>query len=124
MWKYILIGVLAIGILSAGVVATLALFTNTASVAANTFSTDTVDISTSPTTALITFSTMAPGDKVTAPITVTNGGRLQLRYALTSTTTENVLAAQLDLTIKTGVTSCAARRPGRWQSTPSFWTSS
>ncbi len=29
-----------------------------------------------------------------------------MRYALTSTTTENVLAAQLDLTVKTGVTSC------------------
>jgi hypothetical protein len=49
---------------------------------------------------------MAPGDQVTNPITVTNGGTLQLRYAVTSTTTENVLAGQLDLTIKTGVTTC------------------
>lgn len=84
----------------------LALFTDTASVPGNTFSTGTVDISTSPTSALVTFSTMAPGDQVTNPITVTNAGTLALRYAVTSTTTENTLAAQLDLTIKSGVTTC------------------
>jgi hypothetical protein len=37
---------------------------------------------------------------------VSNAGTLQLRYAVTSTTTENALAAQLDLTVKTGVTTC------------------
>ncbi len=84
----------------------LALFTSTASVPGNTFSTGTVTISTAPTTALVTFSAMAPGDQVTAPITVTNAGSLQLRYAVTSTTTENVLAVALDLTIKSGVTTC------------------
>ncbi len=86
----------------------LALFTDTASVGSNTFSTGTVDITTSPTTALVTFSAMAPGDQVTAPITVTNAGTLALRYALTNTTTENVLAAALDLTIKSGVTTCTS----------------
>ena len=84
----------------------LALFTDTASVPGNTFSTGTVDISTSPASALVTFSGMAPGDQVTNPITVTNAGTLALRYAVTSTTTENTLAAQLDLTIKSGVTTC------------------
>ncbi len=84
----------------------LALFTDTASVPSNTFSTGTVDISTSPTTALVTFSAMAPGDTVTAPLTVTNDGTMALRYALTNTTTEDVLAAALDLTIKSGVTTC------------------
>jgi hypothetical protein len=49
---------------------------------------------------------MAPGDQVTAPITVTNAGSLSLRYAITSTTTENTLAGQLGLTIKSGVTTC------------------
>jgi len=87
-------------------ISVLALFTDTASVPGNTFSTGTVDITTSPTTALVTFSAMAPGDQVTAPITVTNAGTLQLRYAVTSTTTEDVLAAELDLTIKSGVTTC------------------
>ena len=99
------VGILAmlVAVLSLSV---LALFTDTASVPANTFSTGTLDISTSPTTALVTFSGMAPGDQVTNPITVTNAGNMQLRYAVTSTTTENTLAAQLDLTIKSGVTTC------------------
>ena len=99
------IAVLAVtaGLLSLSV---LALFTDTASVPANAFTTGTVDINTSPTTALVTFSNMAPGDEVVSPITVSNDGSLQLRYAVTSTTTENTLAAQLDMTIKSGVTTC------------------
>lgn len=84
----------------------LALFTDTQSVPGNTFTTGTVDISTSPTSALVTFSDMAPGDEVVNPITVSNAGGLDLRYAVTSTTTEDTLAAQLDLTIKSGVTTC------------------
>lgn len=84
----------------------LAVFTDTATVPSNTFTTGTVDISTSPTSALVTFSTMAPGDVVTNPLTVTNAGTLALRYAVASTTTENTLAGVLDLTIKSGVTTC------------------
>ena len=105
--RTIVIGLLAIGILAAGIgLGTGAIFTDTQQVGANTFSTGTVDISTSPTTALVTFSGMAPGDQVTNPIVVTNSGSLDLRYAVTSATTENTLAAQLDLTIKSGVTTC------------------
>src|SRR5205807_10182151 len=58
---------------------------------------------------LVTFTAlqgMAPGDVVTAPITITNNGSLQMRYAITSQTTENALAGQLRLTVKTGVTTC------------------
>lgn len=84
----------------------IAVFTDTQSVGSNTFSTGTVDISTSPTTALVTYADMVPGDEVTNPITVSNDGTLELRYAVTSTTTEDTLAAQLDLTIKSGVTTC------------------
>lgn len=85
-----------------------AVFTDTQNVPGNAFSTGTLDISTNPTSALVTFSGMAPGDEVTNPITVTNGGTLQLRYAVTSTTTESTppLDGQLNLTIKTGVTTC------------------
>lgn len=86
--------------------ATGAVFTDTQSVGSNTFSTGTVDVSTSPASAVVTYSGMAPGDKVTNPITVSNAGSLQLRYAVKSTTTEDVLAAQLDMTIKSGVTAC------------------
>lgn len=99
----------AVGV-AAGLVASLstALYTDTASVPGNTFTTGTVDITTSPTSALVTFTSpvMAPGDQVTAPITVSNVGTLDLRYAIKSTTTESVLAAVLDLTVKSGVSAC------------------
>jgi hypothetical protein len=55
---------------------------------------------------VVSFSGMAPGDKDTAPITISNDGSLQLRYAVTSTTTEDTLAAQLNLIIKENVTNC------------------
>ena len=87
----------------------LALFTGTASVPANTFSTGSVIISTNPTTALVTIAAMAPGDAITAPITVSNDGTLDLRYAITATAT-NVdtkgLKDALSLTVKSGVTTC------------------
>jgi hypothetical protein len=49
---------------------------------------------------------MAPGDMLTRAITVTNNGTLAQRYAVVSVTTEDTLAPQLALTIKSGVTSC------------------
>lgn len=87
-------------------IASLALFTDTENVGGNTFSTGTVDISALPANAVVAAGLMAPGDQVTAEIDVTNAGSLDLRYALTSTTTEDVLAADLDLTIKVGVPTC------------------
>ena len=96
----ILLVLLVTGVVAASLgVASNAIWTDSQDVDANVFSTGTIDISTNPTTALVTFSGMAPGDEVTNDITVTNAGSLQLRYAVTSTTTENTLAAQLDLTI-------------------------
>jgi hypothetical protein len=89
----------------------LALFTSTTSVAANTFSTGTVIIGTSPATALVTLATMAPGDSVTSPLTVSNTGTLDLRYAVASVATNTDLKGlkdQLVLTIKTGVTDCTS----------------
>ncbi len=101
MPRRILFTILAIGLVALlSGFAGLAVFTDTASVGGNTFTTGTVDISTAPSSALVTFSGMAPGDQVTNSIVVTNAGNLQLRYAVSSTTTENVLAAALDLTIK------------------------
>jgi predicted ribosomally synthesized peptide with SipW-like signal peptide len=88
-------------------IASLALFTDSETVDSNVFTTGTVDIATSPTTAAFSPGAMAPGDEVTATIAVTNSGTLSLRYALTSTTTENVLASQLQLTVRVGVTDCS-----------------
>ena len=105
MLKRILLTVSAIGVLSMlSGMAGIAVFTDTANVTGNTFTTGSIVITTSPTSALVTFTDMAPGDSVqpNAGIVVTNGdAALALRYAITSTTTEDVLAAALDLTIKT-----------------------
>lgn len=106
--RLVVVGMLmALSVATMVTTATGAVFTSNQSVGANAFTTGTVSISTSPTTALVTLSGMAPGDQVTAPVTVSNNGSLQLRYAVTSTTTENTLAGQLAMTVKTGVTTCS-----------------
>lgn len=87
-------------------VTSLALFTDTAAVGSNTFTAGTIDITAAPATAVVTMPAMAPGDQVTNPLTVGNAGSLEFRYALTSTTDEDVLAAALVMTVKTGVTAC------------------
>jgi hypothetical protein len=99
--------ILCVAVVAVLVVAMSAIFTDEATVPGNTFSTGEVSISTSPTTSLVTMSDMVPGDEVTSPLTVSNDGTIELRYAAVSTTTEDVLAAELDLTIKTGVTTCS-----------------
>jgi spore coat-associated protein N len=99
---------LAVVSMSAGA-ASLAQFTSTAAAATNTFSAGSVVIGTTPTSTLVSFANMAPGDVVTAPITVSNTGTLALRYALSSVSTNTDtkgLKDQLVLSIKSGVTTC------------------
>lgn len=93
--------------MSVFVISSLALFTDTENVDANVFSTGTVDIAVAPTTAVFTPPNLAPGDEVTEEIVVSNSGTLDLRYALTSTTTEDALATTLVLTVRVGVTDCS-----------------
>ncbi len=87
-------------------VSSLALFTDSESVTGNAFTTGSVDLTATPATAVVTAAGMAPGDQVTAPLDVANSGTLELRYALSSVTTEDTLAAELVLTVKDGVTTC------------------
>ncbi len=96
----------AVSVTTVTVGLTGAVFTDTETVGANTFTAGTVDIAAAPASAVVSFSDMAPGDVSVGGVTVTNDGSLEMRYSVTSTTTENTLAAQLDLTIKTGVTTC------------------
>jgi spore coat-associated protein N len=104
-----LVGVVAIASMAGGAVS-LALFTSTATVPSNTFTTGTVIITTDhPATAIVSFSAMAPGDQVTNPLLVSNTGTMALRYAVSSVATNadaKGLRDQLVLTIKTGVTTC------------------
>src|SRR5207237_10040192 len=98
--------ILGVAVVGGGTLLAAALFTSGAPVGGNTFSTGNVSINSSAPSGLVTFTAlqgMAPGDVVTAPITITNNGSLQMRYAITSQTTENALAGQLRLTVKTGV---------------------
>ena len=99
---------LAVLALAGGVftIASLALFTDQETVGGNAFSTGTVDLLATPASAVVTMPAMAPGDQVTAPLDVANSGTLELRYAATSTTTEDTLASELVLTINSGVSVC------------------
>jgi hypothetical protein len=110
------------GLLSAALVAlvvpsigstvlTLAWFTDSESLDANAFTTGTIDVSTSPTTALLTASAMMPGDTVNGTLVVSNTGTAQLRYAVSTSATNGDSKALRDaivLTIKTQGASCAA----------------
>lgn len=85
---------------------TAALFGDSASIGGNQFSASTVHLTTNPTTTLLTLPGMVPGDRVTAPLTVTNNGTANLRYSMLSTTTEDLLASGMQLNVKAGVNSC------------------
>lgn len=88
---------------AAAILSAMALFTDTASVPGNTISTGTVNIGTSPTSAVITLGNMAPGDTVDSQLEVRNDGTLQLRYAVTASSTNGDgknLRDALTMTIK------------------------
>ena len=109
-WRLILTCSLTLGALSGWVQSgTLAYFTSTATTTANQFSSGTIDISV-PSSAFITLTNMVPGDRVTAQLTVTNGGTLSLPYSISSSATNadtKNLRGQLTLTIKSDVDDCS-----------------
>lgn len=100
--------VIVLVLLAAGLtgVAASVFFDETPTTTGKAFTSDSIKLSATPGTTAITFANMAPGDKLTAPITVTNTGTAPARYSVLSTTDADFLAAQLDLTVKTGVGSC------------------
>jgi spore coat-associated protein N len=111
MLRRILLSLVAIGILASLVgLGGLSVFTASTANDNNTFTTGSVDISTNPVTAFLTMSDMAPGDSVTAQLTVSNDGTLELRYAMT-TSADNTdaldLRDALTLTIRELGTDCA-----------------
>ncbi|MCU0504858.1 MAG: hypothetical protein MUE82_03635 [Chloroflexi bacterium] len=108
-----------LGLLAAGLVAgsmgagamSLAIFTSTAAVSGNAFTAGTVVIGAAPATAALTATNMMPGDTVNGQIAVSNTGTAQLRYAMSSASTNadaKGLRDQLTLTVKTLGTGCAA----------------
>lgn len=88
----------------------LAVFTSTDAAGSNAFTSGTVVIGVSPGTALLTAGNMLPGDVVAGTLAVSNTGTAQLRYAMTTATTNvdgKALASQLVLTVKSFGTNCA-----------------
>jgi len=112
-WRLPLLALLTVGLLAASIVTisgSLAIFTNAPTIGGNAFTTGTVVLGLNPTTALLTASSMMPGDVVAGSLVVSNSGTAQFRYAMTSASTNadaKSLADQLTLAIKTLGTSCA-----------------
>jgi hypothetical protein len=96
--------ILALSLLAPFVLAVSATYTDSEVNDGNTFTSGTVDLGVTPASALVTMANMAPGDAFTRSVEVANSGNMELRYAITSTTTENPLAAQLVLTVRSGIT--------------------
>ena len=87
--KLFAIGATALSVvgISIGTMMSLALFTDDTDVDNNNFSTGTIVLTTNPTSALFSVSSMMPGDIVYGQLTVSNAGSGQLRYAMTSSST-------------------------------------
>lgn len=99
----------ALVVVVAGISSTsFALFSDQETIGGNTFTAGTLNLTVDVPTALVSYSVpaMVPGDQDTAPLTVGNAGTTDLRYALSSTTSEDPLAAELVLTVKSGVSTC------------------
>jgi hypothetical protein len=96
------IAVFALALTAMVIGLTGAVFTDSESAGANTFTTGTIDISTAPASAILTAATMAPGDRVNNSLTVSNDGSLELRYAIQRSTVDGdakALGAALKLRI-------------------------
>lgn len=108
-----LLAALTVALLAGSVVAvggSLAIFTSAPTLGGNAFTTGTVVLGLNPTTALLTSANMMPGDALAGSLVVSNTGTGQLRYAMTSASTNadaKGLMNQITLTIKTLGTSCA-----------------
>jgi hypothetical protein len=99
-----LAAVLGLSVISVGAGAmSLAIFTDSAA-STGTFTSGTIDITSSPTVAF-TVSAMMPGDDNTQALTIANAGTGELRYSLT-TVASNTLGDTLTLTVKTEGTNC------------------
>ena len=82
------IGIAGLSLVTLGTLTTGAVFSDADDLGANSFTTGTVLIGTTPATALFTVANMAPGDTEYRSLNVVNQGTLDLRYAVTSTATD------------------------------------
>ena len=108
--RRVLAGVIAaLSILSAGVLGSSALFSDSEVTPTGSAAFGTVDLTAGATSIAMPLSGMAPGDRVIWPVAVRNAGSLGLRYAITSRTPDDALISQtMQMEIRTGVTDCTA----------------
>jgi hypothetical protein len=92
-----------IGVLS---VVAGALFNTSEYVTNNVFTLSTIVLDAEPVTAAFSVPTMGPGEEAIEEFNIANTGTGQLRYAMTSATTEDVLASELVFTVREGVATC------------------
>jgi predicted ribosomally synthesized peptide with SipW-like signal peptide len=86
-----------------GATLSLALFTDSASANANTFTTGTIHIGINPAATILTANPMMPGDVVNGSVLVSNTGTAQLRYAVSGVATNadgKGLASQITIQIR------------------------
>ena len=111
-------GALAVAFVGAAGIASSALFTDTDTSAGNSFTAGPFDINTGGGAAVFTVANLAPGTVNYGTLPVANDGSLELRYAVTSSSSNadsKALAAQLDakvVAISTGATCNAAAISG------------
>lgn len=103
--RLLLIACLALIILG-GLLVSAAVFNDATRNEAMRLDVGTVDIAATPVTFALDATGLVPGDVVATTLDVINSGSLELRYAATSTVDDAVLADELELTIRTNVTSC------------------
>lgn len=96
--------VLVLGAVAVGAPGTFAAFTARSVTGGSTFTAASVDVGVSPTTALLTYSGMKPGDTTTGSVTVSaSAASSDLRYAVSSSATDpdgNGLEDALVLTVR------------------------
>jgi len=106
----LLLAMSATATLGAGALS-LATFTSTDAAGGNVFSAGTIVLGASPSSAVLSAGALMPGDTVSGSLVVSDTGTAQLRYAMTSASTDADglgLRDQLILTVRTLGTSCAA----------------
>lgn len=83
-----------------------ALFNTSEYVTNNVFTLSTIVLDAEPVTAAFSVPSMRPGEEAVEEFSIANTGTGQLRYAITSVTSEDVLASELIFTVREGVTTC------------------
>lgn len=86
----------------------LALFTDTQSNTGSAFTSGTIDISVTPTTAFFSVPNMMPGDDYTRSVTVNNLGSSELRWSVDSTSTTGTGALMDEIDMQIGVMAAGA----------------